>query len=74
MHPVQDLQPNWCSVYPLGVLPLVYSVFSSMQRAMPAAVMLSGLKLLGVVSKQAGYWANAHFPLHLHKLVDTKTE
>ena len=41
---------------------------------MPAAVMLSGLTLLGVVFKQAGFWAKAHFPLHLHKLVDIKPE
>lgn len=45
-----------------------------MQAAMPAAMMLSGLKLLGVVFRQAGCLADAHFLFHLHKSVDSKPE
>ncbi len=75
MYPVceQVLKRHWLSVYRPGALPLVHFTFSCMQAAAPAAVMLSGLKLLGVVL-QAGCWANARFPLHLHKLVDTEPE
>lgn len=40
-----------------------------MQAVVPAAVTLSGLKLLGAVFKQAG-----RFLLHLHKSVDTEPE
>lgn len=58
----------------LGVLPLVHFTFSCMQAAVPAAMMLSDPKLLGVLFKQAGCWDNAHFLLYLHKLVDTKPE
>lgn len=46
----------------------------SIQAVMPAAVMLSGLKLLGVAFKQGDCRAQAQFQLHLHKLVDSEPE